>query len=222
MKRKRNRIGTSRKRRRRLEHEQAVPIASASVQPIFSLSSLGRILAVPAHAVEAKPKTSVFALSVLLIVSLATHGLTNTPNPFQTTAHLQYFSNNNGYLEFLNLANQSGPRILNDGQSLTLNVSQSYIILFVPYNPHMQFSQWIIQGHATLLNATVYMTNLTMYGDTILVAITNQPGMAMPEFSPGILVLPLAFATLFNLLFWWKISPRKKINLNATGTQLLC
>jgi hypothetical protein len=180
------------------------------------------ILAVPGKVIEAKPKTSVLFVSVLLVLALATHGLTQAPtNPFQVTAQLTYFSGRSGYLEFLNFANQSGDVILTDGQTMVMNMSQIYIILFVPYDPNTQFLEWVVQGHADLMNNTQYMTQIMFYGDTTLVAITN-PAIPIPEFQSGSMVTVLALTTIVGAIFWRKGSVSKANHRAAPEASVLC
>jgi hypothetical protein len=160
-----------------------------------------RVLLVPVRVVEYKPKTSAAVLGVLLVAALATHGL--TVNPFQAsappTAQLTFFATDStGYLEFMDLANQSGDIILTQGQSILLNASQSYIIMFVPYNQSTVFQSWCVAGDASLTPGS-YMTNMTLTGNTTLVAIASTPSIPIPEFSSSF-VIGLAIAAILLVL----------------------
>jgi hypothetical protein len=165
-----------------------------------------RALAVPVHAIQEKPKTSAAVLCSIIIVALAIHGL--MVNPFQAShippqppsAQLTFYATNNtGYLEFLDLANQSGDVVLTNGQSILLNATQTYIILFVPYDSDTVFEQWAVAGDATLAPGT-YMTNMTLTSNTTIVAIAVNPNFPVPEFSSSSLVVIYGLALVFPLL----------------------
>ena len=192
-------------RRRSKTRKKGVRAASAAVRPIPLQGILGyfqRALLIPVRVVEEKPKTSAAVLGVLLIAALATHGL--TVNPFQAapppTAQLTFFATDNtGYLEFMDLANQSGDIILTQGQSILLNASQSYIIMFVPYNQNTIFQSWSSAGDVVLTPGS-YMTNMTLTTNATLVAIASTPSIPIPEFTSGFLVIVLAFATILPVV----------------------
>ena len=137
----------------------------------------------------------VFAAAVMLV-------LCNTAAAQSAgTVQLTFFATDNlGYLEFLDLANQTGDIILTQGQSILLNASQSYIILWVPYNASTMFEAWSVQGDAVLAPGN-YMTNITVYTNTTLVAIASNPAVPTPEFPSGslvVLILTLAAAAFFS------------------------
>jgi hypothetical protein len=131
----------------------------------------------------------VFAAAAILLLVLCN---TAAAQPYGTVQLTFYATDNLGYLEFLDLANQSGDIILTQGQSILLNTSQPYIILFVPYDSSTMFEEWNIQGDAAVSPGD-YMTNITMYTNTILVAIASNPAVPTPEFPSGSLVMLLAF-----------------------------
>lgn len=119
------------------------------------------------------------------------------------TATLWFFSGNTGFVEFLNYANASGPMILTDGQHHAFPANRAYIIIFTPYDSNVQFEHWVIDaaGNTTLLDPSSYMTNMTLRGDTILIAETNVPvpSIPTPEFSTPLAVLFAAVAVLLAL-----------------------
>lgn len=120
--------------------------------------------------------------------------------PTPTVLLTFYATDNLGFLEFLDLVNATGPLILTSSQSTLLNTSQSYIILFTPYNASTVFEGWSVQGDAVLSHGD-YMTNITVYTNTTLVAIASNPAIPTPEFPSGPLVaLILALALVLNLL----------------------
>lgn len=123
------------------------------------------------------------------------------------SVQLTFFATDNlGYLEFMDLANQSGDIILTQGQSILLNATQPYIVLFVPYNASTSFESWSVQGNATVLPGD-YMTNITLYGNTTLVAIATNPAVPVPEFPSGFLVMLLALTIVANTLDGREVSP---------------
>jgi hypothetical protein len=195
---------------RKARKKKGVPVASSVGRNIPLQGMLGyfqRAVMVPVHAVEEKPKTSAAVLCSIIIVALAIHGLMVTPfqasniPPPPPTAQLTFYSTNNtGYLEFLDLANQSGDIVLTNGQSITLNATQSYIILFVPYDSDTVFEQWAVAGDATLAPGT-YMTNMTLTSNTTIVAIAVNPNFPIPEFPSSSLVVSLGIAAIIPQLF---------------------
>jgi hypothetical protein len=142
---------------------------------------------------------TVLLCAVATILVLALRNTANAQNV--GNAQLTFFATDNlGYLEFMDLANQSGDMILTQGQSILLNASQPYIILFVPYNADTQFESWSVGGDA-ILTPGDYMTNITVYTNTTLVAIASNPAMPTPEFPFGsLVVLILALAALIGVL----------------------
>jgi hypothetical protein len=80
-----------------------------------------------------------------------------------------------------------------------LNASQSYIIMFVPYNQNTIFQSWSSAGDVVLTPGS-YMTNMTLTTNATLVAIASTPSIPIPEFTSGFLVIVLAFATILPVV----------------------
>ena len=148
-----------------------------------------------------------FIVAIVLLVHSAfvTQHVANTQNVQLTF----YATDNLGYLEFLDLSNQTGDMILTNGQTILLNATQSYIILFVPYQANTTFESWSVQGDAVLKPGN-YMTNVTVYANTTIVAIVSNPAVPVPEFPAGPMVMLLAFAVVIGLLHGRKIPASSK------------
>ncbi len=116
------------------------------------------------------------------------------------TATLQYYGGGIGYLEFLNFANATGDIILTEGQSIPLPTNVTFVIIFTPYPAHAnaEFMRWIFEGDAVLSNETAYITDLTLFGDTVLTAISSAP-TPVPEFPQAAIAIVALVVPLFLL-----------------------
>jgi len=198
-----------RKSNSRRSRKRGVRIASSSVRPIPLGGILGyfqRAVQAPVRVVEEKPKTSVFLLGVLLILALATHGL--TVNPFQsaTTPPQPIVTISTNQWVY-----QPGDQVV-----ITVNVSQPvnadviWVFLEQPNN---------VSNYFQMLPPTGGTANVTLAmgappGNWTAVAIWNPPAggtaqttftvTAYPiqEFPSDSLVMVIALAVILPVLLW--------------------
>ena len=196
-----------RKSNSRRSRKRGVRIASSGVRPIPLGGVLGyfqRAVEVPVRVVEEKPKASVFLVGVLLILAVATHGL--TVNPLQSATvppKLIVTISTNQWVY------QPGDQVF-----ITVNVSQPvnadmiWVFLEQPNN---------VSNYFQMLPPTGGTANVTLAmdappGNWTAVAIWNPPagGSAqttfivtaypVPEFPSDSLVLILAFAAILPIV----------------------
>jgi len=192
-------------RRKSRKKGARVRIASAAVRPLPSQGMLGyfqRILAVPGHVVEERPKASVCLVSILLIVALATRGLTvnpfqSQPNPLVVTVSTNQAVYQPGDQVFITV-NASEP----------VNADAIWVFLEQPNN---------VSNYFQMLPPTGGTVNVTLAmdappGNWTAVAIWNPPagGTAqttfsvtaypIPEFPSESLVMVVALAAILPVL----------------------
>jgi len=192
--------------------KKGVRPASASVRTIPSGSIRGycrQVLAVPGRAIEAKPKTSVFFISLLLVLALATRGL--TVNPFQAAPvppTVTISTNQQVY--------QPGDQVFItvSPSDTAVNADVIWVFLEQPNN---------VSNYFQMLPPTGGTVNITLAmdapaGNWTAVAVWNPPtggtaqtsftvaSLPVPEFSSSAMVTLLALATFARLLDGRKIS----------------
>lgn len=186
-----------------------------------------RALAVPFHAIEQKPKTSVFFVSLLLVAALATHGL--TVNPFQVTPQPPIVTIT---------ANQW---VYQPGDQVTLNVTVSppgvnsdlvWVFLEQPNNVSNYFQ--MLPNTGGIVNITLSMD--APPGNWTAVAVWNPtPGSTLqssfsgtatttftvtaypiPEFPSASLVLIIVFATILPVILRRKATAHQNHSTSNT------
>lgn len=200
--------------------------ASAPPRLILPQGTLGyfqRALAVPGRVIEQKPKTSFFVLSLLLAMSLATHGL--TVNPFQRTAQVLVVTVSTNQPVY-----QPGSMVF-----ITVTVSQPvkadviWVFLEQPNNVSNYFQMLPPSGGT--VNVTLAMDAplgqwfaVAHWGEGLATrtGFTVTAATPVPEFPSSFMVLLLALAVVINSIHGRKTAPSSTAHQFDPSPPLLC